>query len=77
MKSMLIKTSIPTPAIPEVMTVPELAEYLRVHPITIYRLLHAGRLPGFRVGSEWRFNRATIEKWQQGAEHGIKKRRRG
>ncbi|HZP46631.1 MAG TPA: helix-turn-helix domain-containing protein [Candidatus Binataceae bacterium] len=48
----------------EVFTIRELSEYLRVHPTTIYRLLRQGRLPGFRVGSNWRFNRSAIEQWQ-------------
>jgi excisionase family DNA binding protein len=47
-----------------VMTVRELAEYLRVHPSTIYRLLRQGRLPGFRVGSDWRFSREAIDQWR-------------
>ncbi|HJU29514.1 MAG TPA: helix-turn-helix domain-containing protein, partial [Candidatus Binataceae bacterium] len=45
-------------------TIDELAEYLRVHPTTIYRLLRQGRLPGFRVGGNWRFRRGLIEQWQ-------------
>jgi excisionase family DNA binding protein len=48
----------------EIFTIKELSEHLRVHPTTIYRLLRQGRLPGFRVGSNWRFNRATIEQWE-------------
>ena len=47
-----------------VMTVRELAEYLRVHPATIYRLLRQGKLPGFRVGSDWRFSREAIDQWR-------------
>ena len=46
-----------------IMTVKELAAYLRVHPSTIYKLLRLGELPGFRVASEWRFNLATIDSW--------------
>ncbi len=46
-----------------VMTVKELAAYLRVHPSTIYKLLRLRELPGFRVASEWRFNLATIDRW--------------
>jgi len=38
-----------------------LSEHLRVHPTTIYRLLKQRRLPGFRVGRDWRFNADTIE----------------
>ncbi len=49
----------------QIFTIKELSEHLRVHPTTIYRLLHQGRLPGFRVGSNWRFNRAAIEQWEK------------
>ena len=48
----------------EVFTIKELSDHLRVHPTTIYRLLRQGRLPGFRVGSNWRFNRTAIEQWE-------------
>jgi excisionase family DNA binding protein len=53
------------PADDEIFTIKELSEHLRVHPTTIYRLLRQGRLPGFRVGSNWRFNRAAIEEWEK------------
>jgi excisionase family DNA binding protein len=46
-----------------VLTVNELAGYLRVHPATIYRLLKARQLPAFRVGFDWRFKRETIDEW--------------
>jgi excisionase family DNA binding protein len=46
-----------------VVTVKELAAYLRVHPSTIYKLLRLRELPGFRVASEWRFHLATIDRW--------------
>jgi excisionase family DNA binding protein len=49
--------------LPRVMTVKEIATYLRVHPSTIYKLLRIGELPGFRIASEWRFNSATIDRW--------------
>jgi excisionase family DNA binding protein len=48
----------------DIFTIKELSEHLRVHPTTIYRLLRQGRLPGFRVGSNWRFNRSAIEQWE-------------
>ena len=52
----------------KVITVGELSEYLRVHRSTIYRLLKQQRLPGFKIGSDWRFNVETIDRWrlQQG-----------
>jgi excisionase family DNA binding protein len=53
----------------KVLTVSELSEYLRVHRSTIYRLLKRGQLPGFKIGSDWRFNVEAIDQWrmQQGA----------
>ena len=53
----------------KVLTVNELAEYLRVHRSTIYRLLKKGLLPGFKIGSDWRFNLEVIDEWRmkQGA----------
>jgi excisionase family DNA binding protein len=45
------------------MTVKDLAGYLRIHPSTIRRQLRGGRLPAFRVGSDWRFNVESIDRW--------------
>jgi excisionase family DNA binding protein len=52
----------------KVITVGELAEYLRVHRSTLYRLLKKQQLPGFKIGSDWRFNVEAIDRWrmQQG-----------
>lgn len=47
----------------QVLTVSDLAAYLRVHATTIYRMLKNGQLPAFRVGSDWRFNRERIDQW--------------
>ena len=58
----------PKPALPKVLTVQELSEYLRVHPTTIYRLLRARQIPGFRVGSEWRFSTEVIDRWRSEEE---------
>ncbi len=51
-----------------VLTVRELAGYLKVHPTTIYRLLKRGAVPAFRVGSDWRFNIESIDKWRHKQE---------
>ena len=48
----------------KVLTVSELSEYLHVHRTTIYRLLKKGQLPGFRIGSDWRFNVEAIDEWR-------------
>lgn len=46
-----------------VMTVRELAGYLRMKPVTIYKHAQEGKIPAFKVGSTWRFKRKTIDGW--------------
>ena len=53
--------------IPEIMTGHEVAEYLKINPETVQRLAKRGDLPGFRLGSDWRFRRADIDRWVEGA----------
>ena len=48
----------------EVLTVTELAEYLRVCLSTIYRLLKTRKLPAFKMGSDYRFNLKQIDEWR-------------
>lgn len=47
----------------EVLTIKEVAEYLKVNERTIYRLAANNELPGFRVGNAWRFKRSDIDTW--------------
>jgi excisionase family DNA binding protein len=49
----------------KLMTVEEVADYLRVTEKTIYRLLDRGSIPATKVGRQWRFNTASIDKWLQ------------
>jgi excisionase family DNA binding protein len=49
----------------EILTVDEVAAWLRIHPTTVYRLLRQGKIPGFKVGSDWRLNREMIEQWSK------------
>jgi excisionase family DNA binding protein len=51
-----------------VLTVKEVADYLHVHQSTIYRMLKRSQLPAFRVGSDWRFNVETIDRWRLSAD---------
>jgi excisionase family DNA binding protein len=46
-----------------VMTLEEVAAYLRVHESTVYRLLKKQSIPAFKLGSDWRFNQESIDKW--------------
>jgi excisionase family DNA binding protein len=47
----------------EILTVTMLAHYLRCHPSTVYRLLKNKKIPAFRIGSDWRFQKSVIENW--------------
>ena len=47
----------------QLMTVEELAEYLRITKRTIYRLLKRGKIPAVQVGHKWRFDKETIDNW--------------
>ena len=47
----------------ELMTVEEVADYLRVTEKTIYRLLRRGKIPATKVGRQWRFQKAAIDEW--------------
>ena len=52
-----------------VMRLSEVAQYLRVHPSTVYRLLKDQRIPAFKIGSDWRFNIESIDRWRTLAEN--------
>ncbi|WP_297500112.1 helix-turn-helix domain-containing protein [Ferrovum sp.] len=47
----------------EIITIKELAEYLKVTERTIYRLAAIKKIPAFKVGGTWRFSRADIDSW--------------
>lgn len=47
----------------EILTIKEVAEYLKVTERTIYRLAAVKKIPAFKVGGAWRFSRADIDGW--------------
>jgi excisionase family DNA binding protein len=46
-----------------VMTLEEVAAYLKVHSSTVYRLVKRKQLPAIRIGSKFRFRTADIDEW--------------
>ena len=67
----------PVHATPSVMmTLEEVAGYLRLHNSTIYRLARAGVIPGVKIGGQWRFNQERVDTWlaQQEAASAAQKR---
>ena len=47
----------------EILTLKEVAEYLKLAEKTAYRLAGEGKLPGFKVGGSWRFKQQDVEAW--------------
>lgn len=56
-------------AVPKVVfTLKEVAAYLNVHPDTVRRYVKRGELPAFKIGTDWRFNRESIDLWRKAQE---------
>ena len=47
----------------DIMTIREVSELLKINEKTAYRLAAEGKLPGFKVGGSWRFERQEISNW--------------
>lgn len=50
----------------ETYTAEEISKYLKVHPYTVKRLAREGKIPGFKIGGQWRFDRKEFEEWRKG-----------
>ncbi|MBO07557.1 MAG: helix-turn-helix domain-containing protein [Acidobacteriota bacterium] len=48
---------------PTIMTLEEVAKYLRVHKSTVYRMAREGSIPSSKVANQWRFRKARIDEW--------------
>lgn len=47
----------------EILTIKELADYLKIAEKTAYRFVAEGKIPAFKVGSSWRFKKDVIDAW--------------
>jgi excisionase family DNA binding protein len=47
----------------DILTLTEVAAYLRVTKRTLYRLAQEGQLPAFKLGGTWRFRREELDRW--------------
>ena len=47
----------------EILTIKEVSDLLKIHPTTVYKLIRKGKIPSFRIGSDWRFRRDRIMRW--------------
>jgi len=57
----------------EVLTVQEVANYLRIDIRTVYRLAKKGDIPCIKIGRQWRFNRDDIKDLLSGGLHSREK----
>ena len=46
-----------------VLTIDELAEYLKISKSTLYKLAQAGSIPSQKVGKHWRFHKDAVDQW--------------
>ena len=47
----------------EILTLTEVAEYMKISKKTTYRMARSGALPAFKVGKHWRVRQAELEAW--------------
>ncbi len=47
----------------EILTIEEVAAYLRLTPQTIYKWAQERRIPAVKLGKEWRFRKSIIDRW--------------
>ena len=47
----------------EILTIDEVAAYLKAGRRTVYRLAANGQIPAFKLGGTWRFRRTELDRW--------------
>jgi len=53
------------------MTVNDVADYLKLHPMTVYKYVKEGKIPAFKIGASWRIRKDMIDKWIEQSENKI------
>ena len=49
----------------DVMTIDELAAYLKLSKSSLYQFARAGKVPGVKIGQQWRFQKIAIDEWMR------------
>ena len=47
----------------DILTVKEMANYLRMEEHTIYRMARKGQIPAFKASGQWRFKKDLVDRW--------------
>ncbi|MFB0527489.1 MAG: helix-turn-helix domain-containing protein [bacterium] len=45
------------------MTIKEVANYLRLSKVTVYKMTRQGKIPALKIGKQWRYNKSEIDSW--------------
>lgn len=53
----------------QIMTLREVARYLGLHAMTVYKLTREGRMPAAKIGGQWRFKRDVLDEWLETKMH--------
>ena len=53
----------------QIMTLREVAKYLGLHAMTVYKLTREGRVPAAKIGGQWRFKRDVLNEWLETQMH--------
>ena len=53
----------------QIMTLREVAKYLGLHVMTVYKLTREGRVPAAKIGGQWRFKRDVLDGWLEAQMH--------
>ena len=53
----------------QIMTLREVAHYLGLHVMTVYKLTREGRVPAAKIGGQWRFKRDVLDEWLETQMH--------
>ena len=56
----------------KILTLRQVAEYLKVHRSTVYQLIKCKELPAFKVCRDWRFELELIDRWRIAKEQAAK-----
>lgn len=54
----------------EIMTVNEVAEYLKISEVTTYKLVQEGKMPAFKIGRHWRVKRSDLSEFIEKLKRG-------
>ena len=58
----------------DILEAKDVAKYLHLHLFTVHKLAREGKLPAFKIGSDWRFRRTAIEEWVKTEENRLSRK---